>query len=465
MNHACVFVLASGLSGLMITVAMPTSIAAQESAGITVRRELYVEAPDKKTAESRSQRYVNGTGLKRVERKSLTGESDWSTGNFERFSDDNGRTWGEWQDVRGQIYEAKGDDEIMTYYGNKAYNPQYGHFVSVGMRRIFFDGHHEAYRRFWGSGQAGFVDHSLMVVQKDGSGEQSIELIKYEEGADYDPEDWRNPAYTNHNRAYLGNSVDVLENGDIIFPIAADIRACCRVRGLNIEDVFPSCPDIMTGMIVARGKFNADRGNYDLTFSRPVVISDLKSSRGVSEPSVVMLASGRILAVFRGSNVSSKNWKTRIEPGTPAHKWYCYSDDHGATFTEPVPWHFDDREVIYSSATYHRFVRSIKDGRLYWVGNITDHTAYGNHPRHPLVIVAINDQGLPIKDSLAVIDKREEGDSDKVQLSNFAILQDRETGFIELYLVKLGQRPGHTWWADCYRYFIDVAPNAEFREK
>ena len=218
----------------------------------------------------------------------------------------------------------------------------------------------------------------------------------------------------------------------------------------------------MPGMIVARGKYNQDRSAYDLAFSRPVVISDLRSSRGVNEPSAVMLPSGRILAVFRGSNATRPGWNTRIEPGAPGHKWYCYSDDGGKTFTEPVPWRFDDREVIYSSATYHAFVRSVKNGALYWIGNITDHTADGNYPRHPLVIVAINDRGLPIKASLTAIDQRGEGDSDKVQLSNFDIVQDRETGILELYLVKLGQREGYTWWADCYRYFLDVAPDLAF---
>jgi hypothetical protein len=31
-----------------------------------------------------------------------------------------------------------------------------------------------------------------------------------------------------------------------------------------------------------------------------------------------------------------------------------------------------------------------------------------------------------------------------------------ETGLLELYLTKLGQRKGFTWWADSWRYFIDV---------
>ncbi|MDF2724790.1 MAG: exo-alpha-sialidase [Paenibacillus sp.] len=423
---------------------------------IQVTRELYVEAPDRRTSEARTQSYVSGRGLKRVEHKSLAGESDWINAEYERFSDDNGRTWGEWQDVYGARFETKGEDEVMTYSGTEAYNPKYGHFVSVGMRRVFFDGHKKAYERFWKKGEAGFVDHSLMVVRRDGSPERSIELIRYEDGAEYDPDNCRDAAYTDHNRAYFGSGVDVLDNGDILFSICAAVRSCCRILGLDVNEVFPSCPDIMHGMIIVRGTFNETRGSYDLAYSRPIVISDLKSSRGVNEPTAIRLPSGRILAVFRGSNVSSAGWNTRIEPGTPAHKWYCYSDDGGQTFTDPVPWHFDDGEVFYSAATISSLVKSVKDGHIYWIGNISDHKTYGNYPRHPLFIVRINDRGLLMKETLTVIDKREEGDSELLQLSNFHILQDRETGRIELYLNKLGQRKEHTWWADCYRYFIDV---------
>ena len=423
----------------------------------TVRRELYVKAPDERTAESRSHRYINGTGLKRVERRSLHRESDWSNADFERYSEDNGRTWAEWRDVHGKFCETRGDDEINTYDGGETYNPRYGHFVSLGMRRVFFGGHTKAYERLWGRGEAGFVDHSLLMVRRDGSDKRAVDLVRYEDGADYDPENWRNPAYTNRNRAYFGCGVDVLDSGEILFAICANMRSCCRMLGLDVNAVFPSCPDIMCGLIVARGRFNEARGNYDLTFSRPVVISDLKSSRGVNEPSAVLLPSGRILAVFRGSNVENANWKTRIEPGTPAHKWYCYSDDDGKTFTEPVPWHFNDREVFYSASSIAQFVRSSRNGKLYWIGNLSDHTAYGNDPRYPLVIVEVNDRGLLVKETLTTIDTRGEGDGAGFELSNFSILQDRETGLIELYLSKTGQREGNIWWADCWRYFIDVA--------
>lgn len=420
-----------------------------------VRKERYVEAQDKYTSEGRSQRYVNGTGLRRVERKSVTGESDWSNALFERYSDDNGRTWGAWKDVYSRRYERKGEDEIGTDYGNETYNPKYRHFVSVTTRRFFWGGHHKAFEGYWNRGEDGFIDHSFMTVRTDGSDEYAMELIKYEDGADYDPDNWCDPAYTLNNRA-RGFDVDVLEDGTILVPLEASLRSCCRMLGLDIDSVFPSCPDIMCGMIMVRGTFNEKRGQYDLTFSRPIVIGDLQSSRGVNEPAAVMLPTGRILAVFRGSNVQRDSWNTRVEPGTPAHKWYCYSDDGGRTFTDPVPWHFDDREVFYSAATYSALIRSIKNRKIYWIGNISDHTAYGNYPRHPLVMAEVNHRGLLVKDTLMTIDQREEGDSDKLQLSNFSMLQDRETGQLELYLKKLGQREGFTWWSDCYRYFIEL---------
>ena len=427
---------------------------------ISVIKELYVRAQDKHTGERRSQRYINAVGLTRVEHRSLICEPDWSTADFERFSHDNGRTWGEWKNVNTRAYEKKGEDEINTAYRNEIWNPVHGHFVSVGYQRIFFGGHKEVYKVFWGQGKAGFVDHILMVVREEGSDEHNVEVIKYEPGADYDPDNWRDPDYTHNNIGICGYEVVVMEDGQIVFPIQASVRSCCRILGLDLGEVFPSCPDIMRGLLIVRGRFNQARGNYDLSFSKPVVISDLLSSRGVNEPTAAVLPSGRILAVFRGSNVESENWNTRIEPGAPSHKWYCYSDDGGETFTQPAPWHFNDREVFYSAATISAFVRSIQNGRTYWIGNISGPDTYGNHPRYPLVIAEVDESGLLIHDTMTIIDTREHGDSEKLQLSNFSIIQDRETGRIEVYLAKIGQRENFNWWADCYRYFIKVADEA-----
>ena len=196
---------------------------------------------------------------------------------------------------------------------------------------------------------------------------------------------------------------------------------------------------------------------YDFTFSNPVILGDLRSSRGIDEPILAQLKNGRLLLVMRGSNVSRKQWSTRIEKATPSFKWYAWSDDGGKTFTDPEPWHFDDGEVIYSGATISNLVRSSKNGKLYWFGNIAPYTAYGNWPRYPLHMVQVDEQtGAAMKDTLTVIDTRRPGETELVQLSNFNILEDRETGCFELTLSKINQfdeKDG--FWGESWQYDID----------
>ncbi|MEM3648076.1 MAG: sialidase family protein [Thermoproteota archaeon] len=199
-----------------------------------------------------------------------------------------------------------------------------------------------------------FTDHSFIRVSKD-LRDWRWQQVKYEEGADFSEDDWAREGYVNVNEAYAGCNIEVLENGDIMFPVAANVVKCCRILGIDVNVVFPSCPQIMHGLIVFRGSWNKMEEKYDLTPSKPVVISDLKSSRGVDEPTIIVLKSRRIVVVFRGSNVISKNWKTRIRRGTPSHKWYVFSDDGGRTFSEPVPWHYDNGEIFYSPASISRF--------------------------------------------------------------------------------------------------------------
>ena len=66
--------------------------------------------------------------------------------------------------------------------------------------------------------------------------------------------------------------------------------------------------------------------------------------------------------------------------------------------------------------------------------------------RWPLYIGEVTLDGLLKKDSLVMIDTKREGEADGVQLSNFEILQDRETGTIELRLAKIGQHPNKPVW-------------------
>jgi hypothetical protein len=212
------------------------------------------------------------------------------------------------------------------------------------------------------------------------------------------------------------------------------------MSGVDVNQVFPSCPTLHRAVIVARGKYNKISKEYDFTFSNPIILDDLSSSRGIDEPILAELESGRILLVMRGSNVRKEEWNTRIKDGTPSYKWYAYSDDGAKNFTRPAPWHFDTGEPIYSAATCSNFIRSTKNGGLYWVGNISDEKAYGNFPRFPLYICRIDEKsGLLEKSSLTLIDNRRDGESEQLQLSNFSVFEDRESGNFEISLAKVGQ--------------------------
>ncbi len=410
---------------------------------ITVEAIKYRDARTDKISESYSQRYADDTGLTRIERLGLESMSDFTDNTFERISHDNGKTWSEWKNVYKESgYEDMGEhDRNFPKNPKEYYNPVHKHYVGFGMERIFQGGHKYALSHLWNnSGKIPLSDHTYIRVRTPDGGEPFYQLVKYEEGGEFDRNDPLKPDYFDRNNAFKGNNLVMDEKGDIIFPIGAPVRKCCEIAGLDVNEVFPSRPDHLRGLIVVRGHWNGEK--YDFTFSRPVVISDLQSSRGMDEPTIALLKSGRILVVFRGAYYRNANWNTRIEPGTPAFKWYTWSDDGGKTFTPAMPWHFDDGEVIYSSATISHFFRDARNGRLYWIGNITGHKVYENNPRWPLCIVEVDETyGTAKKETYTVIDTRREGEGEKVQLSNFGILQDRETGRLEIRLTKYGQYP------------------------
>ena len=126
------------------------------------------------------------------------------------------------------------------------------------------------------------------------------------------------------------------------------------------------------------------------------------------------------------------------------------------TFTDPVPYHFDNGEHVYSPASISLFFRSIKKGKAYWIGNVTPADTKGSFPREPLCIAEVDeDKGLLKKDTYAVIGQRDpEVESEQVQLSNFSIFQDRETHKLELYLAKIGSDKEEVFSADNWKYTI-----------
>lgn len=404
-----------------------------------------------------SEQYTDRTGLRRAQFRSYEADSDFWEGSAVRYSGDNGRTWGPWEDFHSKVYSEAADGSWEMHDVNfraNQWNPVHKHYIGFGLQLIWKGGHKASYDSYFSKGEAMTWYHTYMLVRREGSQELDSRLVRFEPGPDFDPENPADEAYGLTNHAYFYMTPVITESGDVLIGLSPLVSACLQILGRDPEALSGARGNC--GLILARGVWNGE--HYDFTFSRPVVISDLLSSRGIDEPTTALLKSGRIVVVFRGSNWRAK-W-TRVEPGTPGFKWYCYSDDGGKTFTDPMPWHFGSGEVIYSSATISHFVRSEKNGRLYWIGNITGSQVDGNYPRWPLQIVEVDETcGFAKKETLTVVDTRRDGESEAVQLSNFNILQDRETGHIELLLSKFGQlgdNEPETYHSETWKYIIDV---------
>lgn len=433
---------------------------------ILVRSEMIIPASGKPTAEIRAHHYLDSEGLRRRETRSFESQSDTTDYSEYRDSDDNGRTWGDWVRERVITKEPVGNDEIdenMGYaYAQHVWNPIHRHYVSLESQFLYVDGYEKTMARYW-SGEFYPVHNFLAIETEDGEKLPRV-LVKYEDGADFDRSNYHETDYLYTNIA-RGSELLVLKNGDILFDMELPMHIACRITGVDRNAVFPSAPGNghAWALMIGRGQWNPETKQYDVTYAAPIIMDDRINSRGTSEPVFAELESGRILVVYRVSCVRRPDWNCRVSPYLPNCKFYTYSDDGGKTFAPPMPWHYDTREFLYSSATFSRFIRSRKNGKLYWIGNITDPAKTdGAYPRYPLQIVEVDEEwGVAKKDTITVIDTRREGETELVQLSNFAVIDNRETGDIELYLCKFGQyEDRHIFDCETWKYTITVPEKA-----
>lgn len=428
---------------------------------ITVKSELLVEASGGNVNETRNHYYLSCEGLARREYREFQSESDTSDYTEYRDSPDNGKSWGEWIRTCPKTKEKVGRDEIASgSYPrcNNVYNPIHKHYITIMYDMIYIGGYAAATDWFWNHGGIRELPHTYIDITDEHGNKISHQLVKYEQGDEFVRESYHETNYLSTNIG-IGTDLYVMKNGDILISFCLPVDVACKRAGLDEQKVFPHTCCQTNAFMAIRGKWNEKNKNYDLSFSEPVILDSRQSSRGINEPILAELDSGKILLVFRMSNVSYPQWNSRISPFAPSYKMYCLSDDGAKTFSPPMPWHFDSREVIYSSATYSIFARSEKNGKLYWFGNITDPAkTYGNAPRYPLQIVEVDEEwGCAKKETLTVIETKREGETEDVQLSNFGIIEDRENGNFELYLTKYAQFPErHIRDCEVWKYIITV---------
>ncbi|MBC8874600.1 MAG: exo-alpha-sialidase [Planctomycetes bacterium] len=159
--------------------------------------------------------------------------------------------------------------------------------------------------------------------------------------------------------------------------------------------------------------------------SEPIKGDGDRTARGLYEPTLAQMPDGNILCVMRGSNGGGSD----RDYAWPSHKWKCVSKDGGYTWSKPELWKYADGEPFFSPASMSElFTHS--NGRIYWIGNLSQGNCRANHPRWPLVIGQVDPKtyGL-IRESVLVIDTKQPDEPD-VNLSHRHSHEDRETGHI-----------------------------------
>jgi hypothetical protein len=203
-------------------------------------------------------------------------------------------------------------------------------------------------------------------------------------------------------------------------------------------------------MVTVIGEYRGEGIEWRL--GKPLSLAPEISSRGLDENALSQLRDGRIAAVCRGSNQGLKE--------KPGYKWLTFSSDDGGRWSAPVPLPATGGAPIESGANGSALFRSMKNGRLYWMGNLAlnGERANGNWPRSPLVIVEVQEEPFALKrDTMFIVDKRGDSDSPKVQMSNFRFYQDRESGDVVIFLTRYGEHSEKKWMkANYYRYRVQM---------
>ena len=418
-----------------------------------VMKEIYVPSLEPRVGTSVSTDYI-GQGLRREEVRSLIRSSDWSDTVKRRTSEDNGHTWSDWKlvhkqwPIQGDFTQSGGESQ----QGTGPYDPVSDRLIKPVLQRIIKGDPKVAMKVLW-SGNRLFCDHGFYQLStNDGLTWGKAIQLKYETGPEFDPSDWGNTHYFRTNEMYIGRAT-ALSNGTVIISATIPIEYKDE-EDEKIKSVFPNTyrDGCVAGAICFVGRWNKKQLDYDWTTSNPIFLPRKKSTRGLVELDISELKNGNLLLIMRGSN-------TGLDPIKCAgRKWFSVSKDGGLNWSEVSDIRYDTGERLYSPASISKTIRSSKTGKLYWVGNITSVPPDGNSPRYPLQIVEINEKDPSFKkDTVTVIDDRDpERDSEHLQLSNFSLLENRETHEMEVYLTRLGERGGgkDIWTANAYKYTL-----------
>ncbi len=410
----------------------------------TIDRQVYLANEGDRRAPAVSVRYV-GSGVRREERLSFEVASDWCEAHRVRTSEDNGRAWSEWETVEGTGTTDNGMDWELIPFAT-CHDPVSGRTVRFLFLRHLFGAGAEAIQEHFRTGKQTMFDHNYWQMSADdGRTWSEPAQLCFEDGPVLGVSDTPTQEQLEANQMYGGYDALPTREGTIIYASAGVPHL---LREGEVEE-------LVHGLRCFIGRWDESAQTYVWEVSEPVAVPHTISGRGLAEPTIAELTDGRLLLEMRGSTVAIEpEWKGKTT--APGRRWFSVSSDGGRTWSPVTDLRYDTGEQFYSPSTFSKLLRHSRTGKLYWVGNITPEPPDGNLPRHPLQIAEVDEAGPALRrDTVTVIDDyHPETDGPQLQLSNYCVFEDRETGDIEMYMTRLGENAEHWLIASAYKYTI-----------
>jgi len=404
----------------------------------SVERQTFLPSPGAGVGVLACTNYTEAAGERLESVHTHISRSDTADVSYVRFSEDNGRTWGQPRErpTRFDHPDGVGRRHRMGGY----VDPATGRYLRLWIEGVLPTDHPKEGMRQWR------VHHA---ISEDGGRSETFSGPVVHEGDEFDARHPLPGVTVGRNCVMLGDLTQrpiTRADGAILVPVhSSPVGPDGDYANLGGGLTYTDC-------LVLIGRWRPD-GRLAWTCSRRVVGEPARTTRGLIEPTLGELADGRLLMVMRGSNAPGNEL-----PGT---KWAARSDDGGQTWDEPRPWTYDDGEAFFSPSACSQLV-PLPAGRLLWVGNICGRNPQGNSPRYPLVVGEVDRRtGLLRRASVGVVDDRAADESPRLTLSNFAVRPDRADGSLVLHMTRLfaGARdhdpPDFTADAMVYRIVVD----------
>ena len=370
--------------------------------------------------------YTKKDGLHLLQLYSEEVASDTSGKCFQRTSKDNGKTWSN----PILVFEPQETEEGVIRWGESCLFLDEGkecifHFYNLHLYpKNIFSREVQEYTRI-------FYRISFDEGKTFSNGKQIIQK-------GFNETNWAEDVIYGKNSIAISFCAPLkLNTGKILLP--------CQKVPLEYKGDNPFLISYVAGCFIGEWKEN----KIEWELSQMMKIDPKLSSRGLCEPTIAQLYNRELLMIMRGSNYTI--------PSVPGYKWFSISKDGGYTWSSPTPLKYDTGENFFSPATGSRLIRSTKNKKLYWIGNIVKENPDGNRPRYPLQIAEVDEEKKAIKKhTVNIIEDKRESDSPFVQFSNFRVYEDRETGEFVLIMARIQERGEKDLSSPAYEYRIEV---------